>query len=196
MGTNTGEYNNQENHKNRKIIKQHKNETNKYKNNKNNKGVTFDIDSQDIGIDNRCSACISHDKNDFLQETIKKTNKQIVGFGGMRHGNISQGTIIWNIADDNGKQHEFKINNAYLVPEGGVRLLSPQNWAKEYKSKTGKGEWEITDDSQIQLIWENGKYTRTARLTNGSNIGNITTYEGYKTHRSKLKEMSIKEDNT
>ena len=81
------------------------------------------------------------------------------------------------------------------MPEGGVRLLSPHQWAKEYKNITRKGAWEITDDSKIQLIWYNGKYTRTARLTNGSNIGNITTYEGYNTHESRLKAMTIEEVN-
>ena len=114
----------------------------------------------------------------------------------MRHGNISQGTIIWNISDDNGKTHEFMINNSYLVPNGGVRLLIPQHWAREYKNKTGQGEWEMTDDSQITLIWGNGKYTRTTRLTNGSNIGNICTQEGYNTYETRLKAMQIKEDNT
>ena len=113
----------------------------------------------------------------------------------MRHGNISQVTIIWNIEDDNGKQHEFKINNTYLVPHGGVRLLRPQHWEREYKNKTGQGAWEITDDSQIKLIWENGKYTRTAILTNGSNIGNINTYEGYNTYEARLKAMTVEEDN-
>ena len=38
---------------------------------------SFDIDSNIIGIDNRCSACISHDKKDFIDSTVKLTNKQI-----------------------------------------------------------------------------------------------------------------------
>jgi len=77
----------------------------------------FDIDSKTIGIDNRCSACISHDKEDFIQESIKEKNKQIIGFGGKKHGNINQGTIKWNIKDDEGCTHQFIIENSYLVPE-------------------------------------------------------------------------------
>ena len=40
---------------------------------------TFDTDSRPIGIDNRCSACISHKKEDFVGE-LKSTKKTIRGF--------------------------------------------------------------------------------------------------------------------
>ena len=117
----------------------------------------FDIYSKVIGIDNRCSACISHDKGDFIQDSITKTSKQIIGFGGNRHRNVMQGTIRWNIMDDEGETHEFIINNSYLVPEGGTRLLSPQHWEKEYKKQTGNQAYESTTEDEIILHWNNGK---------------------------------------
>ena len=96
------------------------------------------------------------------------------------------------ISDDNVKEHRFKINNVYLVPKVGVRLLIPKHWEKEYKKRTGRGEQEIKDDENIKICWEYGKYTRTTKLTNGRNIGNITTYEGYNKHNTLMKALSIK----
>ena len=54
----------------------------------------FDTDSMPIGIDNRCSACISHDIRDFVG-TLQECNRTIKGFGGWKnlhstnHGNSS-----------------------------------------------------------------------------------------------------------
>jgi hypothetical protein len=41
----------------------------------------FDTDSSTVGIDNRCSGCISHINEDFVGE-LKKTDRVIKGFGG------------------------------------------------------------------------------------------------------------------
>jgi len=43
--------------------------------------VCFDTDSRSIGIDNRCSACISHDIADFV-DTPRPIPGTIKGFGG------------------------------------------------------------------------------------------------------------------
>ena len=47
----------------------------------------FDLDSYEIGIDNRCSAYISCDIKDF-QGPLIKTNQTIKGFGGTRITNV------------------------------------------------------------------------------------------------------------
>ncbi len=43
--------------------------------------VCFDTDSRSIGIDNRCSACISHNIADFV-DTPRPISGSIKGFGG------------------------------------------------------------------------------------------------------------------
>ena len=53
----------------------------------------FDSDSDKVGIYNRCSACISHDKNDF-EGPVTKVNQSIKGFGGERVTNVYKGTIV------------------------------------------------------------------------------------------------------
>ena len=53
----------------------------------------FDVDANAIGIDNRCSACISHDINDFVGN-VTKTNRRIKCFGGETMSNVYSGTIV------------------------------------------------------------------------------------------------------
>ena len=90
------------------------------------RNVTFDSDSESIGIDNRCLACISHKIDDFIGDpSISK--RTIKGFGGTRMGNVMVGTIQWDWSDDEGKIHRFRIPKSYYVPDGGVRLMSPHH---------------------------------------------------------------------
>ena len=49
--------------------------------NKYPRGVYFDTDSVEVGIDNQCSACISYKAEAFLGE-LKPTVRTIKGFGG------------------------------------------------------------------------------------------------------------------
>jgi hypothetical protein len=55
--------------------------------------VRFDTDSASIGIDNRCSACISHCRDDFEPDSLKKCNRIVKGFGGTRVTNVQIGTL-------------------------------------------------------------------------------------------------------
>ncbi len=72
---------------------------------------------------------MSHRIEDFVDEPIP-TNQVVRGFAGSRTGNVMKGTIQWKWEDDEGKVHKFLIPNYYYVPDGGVRLLSPQHWIR------------------------------------------------------------------
>ena len=69
-----------------------------------------------------------------------------------------KGTISWKWSDDWGRIHEFKIPNSYYVPDGGVRLLSPQYWAqtqqKLHKEKGTKYGCDTSHDV-VRLYWGN-----------------------------------------
>ena len=56
--------------------------------------TTFDTDSYEIGVDNRCPVCISHDPTDFIGKLID-SERTIMGFGGTRTTNIKRGTLLW-----------------------------------------------------------------------------------------------------
>ena len=91
--------------------------------------VKFDTDAKPIGVDNRCSACISPYVEDFIRP-LEDTNKTIKGFAGAQTNNPKTGTLRWQWLDDKGRMHPFEIPNSYYVPECEQRLLSPQHWAQ------------------------------------------------------------------
>jgi hypothetical protein len=91
--------------------------------------TSFDTDSAPIGIDNRCTGCISHRIEDF-EGPLQESNRAIKGFGRTRTTNVKIGTIVWRWNDDQGKHHKFVIPKSFYVPQGNVRLLSPQHWVQ------------------------------------------------------------------
>jgi hypothetical protein len=70
--------------------------------------VRFDSDSHLVGIDNRCSKCISPDPLDFVGK-VENTSTSITGFGGSRVIGIKRGTLRWHWEDDTGQVHQFNI---------------------------------------------------------------------------------------
>ena len=55
----------------------------------------FDTDSHLVGIDNRCSGCITHVRSD-IPGALKECNRTIKGYGGVRHFKVWTGTIYWS----------------------------------------------------------------------------------------------------
>ena len=45
--------------------------------------------------------------------------------------NVWQGTIHWKWDDDEGITHDMIIPHSYYIPDGKVRLISPQRWAQQ-----------------------------------------------------------------
>jgi hypothetical protein len=84
----------------------------------------FDTDATEVGIDNRATACMSDNIADFVGPLVA-TNRVVKGFAGHRTSNVQRGTIEWRWADDG----THRIPNSFYVPDGKVRLLSPQHWA-------------------------------------------------------------------
>ena len=75
--------------------------------------IAFDTDSGPIGIDNRCTACISHRIEDFEGQLVD-SNRSIKGFGGTRTKNVKMGTIKWKWLDDAGMEYKFRIPKVIL----------------------------------------------------------------------------------
>ena len=91
--------------------------------------IRFDTDSRRIGVDNRCTACIS-DKRHHFTGPLTPIKRTIKGFGGATTMDIWIGTIQWNWLDEHGRKHQFAIPNSFYIPSGKVCLLSPQHWAQ------------------------------------------------------------------
>jgi hypothetical protein len=95
----------------------------------------FNTDATTIGVDNRCTTCISDKKEHFVGNFIAG-RKVIKGFHGGKTTKVMSGTIQWKWLDSNGLEHEFKIPGSYYIPDGKCRLLSPQHWVQEQKKAT------------------------------------------------------------
>ena len=144
------------------------------------RSIHFDTDSEHVGIDNRCSACISHKIEDFIGSP-NQTKRTIKGFGGARINNIMKGTIKWKWSDDQGKIHEFKIPNSYYVPEGGVRLLSPQHWAQEQRKVNKRKDIVYgcnTMHHSSTLYWNDGDKL-TVPIDPSNNVATFTLAPGF-----------------
>ena len=140
--------------------------------------VNFDTDSHAIGLDNRCSACISNRIEDF-DGPVTKTNKTIKAFAGGRVSNVYTGTIVWKWMSDEGKRFKFHIPHSYYVPDGGCRLLSPQHWAKtQHKvASAGTSFGETTLQDKSVLFW--GENKLTIPLGNDDSVATFTTAPGF-----------------
>jgi len=131
----------------------------------------FDTDSGPVGIDNRCSACISNCIEDFI-DTPRQSSRVIKGFGGTTTTQVQLGTIQWKWEDDNGMVHDHTIPNSYFVPEGGIHLLSPQHWMQSTMSNKEKQRHSsqcITYHDHVVLMWKD-KYQLTIPL-DARNVG-------------------------
>ena len=161
--------------------------------------TTFDSDSSMIGIDNRCSACMSHVIEDFTGQ-MRECNKSIKGFGGSKVYNVKIGTIIWRWEDDEGKIHKFTIPNLYYVPDGNVRLLSPQHWAKtqylSIKMNERYGTMSQTTDKNITLFWNKKKNKLTVPLSKESNVGSFHLAPGFNKFMAFCSKADMDNDET
>ena len=144
------------------------------------RGVIFDLDSKPIGVDNRCSACISHRTEDFIGE-LHDCKRTIKAFGGTKRFNIKIGTLRWTWEDDDGRIHAFTIPKSYYVPGGNVRLLSPQHWAKHQPDcKPLSSPRSITTHDSVTLEWGQRQFKRTIPLDKDTNVATFRLAPGYK----------------
>jgi len=160
----------------------------------------FDVDSRLIGVDNRCSVCLSGYIEDF-EEPPKPTNKVIKGFNGKFTGGIMEGTMVTPIEDDGGQVHYFKTPGSMFVPGLKNRLLSPQHWAKHAKRqarRSGQHKYhagEFTDDINCVLRWgSEGQFTRTIPLDRNTNVATFTTAAGLDAYMAFCEEHQIIDD--
>ena len=90
---------------------------------------TFDSDAQSLMLDDGASACITNDKEDFI-EPPKRVDRKVKGIKG--HANAThRGMIKWHIEDDQGLVQVMIIRGAYLIPNATTCTLSPQHLAQQ-----------------------------------------------------------------
>jgi hypothetical protein len=158
--------------------------------------VIFDTDLVPVGVDNRCTGCISNRIEDFEGPMIE-SNRAIKGFGGSRTTGIMIGTLAWRWMDNAGREHKFLIPKSFHVKGGNVRLLSPQHWAETQKgTKPIQGTGSETDARQVTLFWNQRKNKLTILLGKSDNVATFLSAAGYQKCSAFLAEadMSIEEE--
>ena len=156
----------------------------------------FDSDSGAVGIDSRCSACISDRKEDF-GNTLRPCNKVVKVFGGALVKNVMTGTITWNVEDNSGRSHTFSIPGSYYVPDGQVRLMSPQHWAKvkpDHKPRPN-GTRCVTNDDSMELQWAQRKHKLTVQIDPAINVATFYLAPGYSAFQAFCAEADLEDDN-
>jgi hypothetical protein len=157
--------------------------------------LTFDTDSRSIKVDNCSSSSISSYLDDFFG-TPTPSNLQVRGIGGTA-SNISTGTIVWRIKDDEGVTHNIKLPKSLYIPEAPTCLLSPQHWAQTAQDHKPlwDGTWCTTYTDRIILYWGQQKYRRTILLDLSSgNMGSIYSVSGYTKYQAFCSELGSTED--
>ena len=156
--------------------------------------IKFNTNAKPIGVDNRCSTCISPYVEDFIGP-LQDTNKTIKGFTGAQTHNPKTGTLCWQWLDDKGRMHTFKIPNSYYVPECEQRLLSPQHWAQTRSASNRATTHCITLVLNVYLRWTKGDeiYELTLPLNKrGSNVGTLYSHPGYNKYNLFCQAANIK----
>ena len=136
----------------------------------------MDTDSFAVGVDSYASRCISPFISDFIKDSLRPliNNKSVKPFGQGSGLNIAMiGTLQWRFQDDEGVTHTFKIKNSLLVPDGSMRLLSPQHFASNCEGN----DVTIANTKAIQywnrniLTWGlEGQYKKTIYNSRTSNV--------------------------
>ena len=115
-------------------------------------GKQFDSDSQALMLDDGASACITNNKNDFI-EPPKRMDHKVKGIKG--HAKAThRGTIKRHLEDNNRLVHVMVITGAYFIPEAATRILSLQHLAQQADDHypSGKGTGALTTSKNIMLF--------------------------------------------
>jgi hypothetical protein len=124
----------------------------------------FDTDSCcKVAIDNCTSECFTNDINDFI------TRNRVTG---TVHGIGKQ----WEIIDNQGRRHTFKIHNVVLNTNLPFRLLAPHVLAQQRQDLEGAGC--TTLGNYCEFFWDNRQYKRCIPF-DASNIASMYSAPGY-----------------
>ena len=97
----------------------------------------FESDSVEMLVDNGASRTIWNRKRDLKNyRTLSKEEVHIIGLSGTE---IPEGVgeIDLRLIDDEGKEHEFEVLEAYYYPNAPICLFSPQTWAQQRRTYNG-----------------------------------------------------------
>ena len=104
-----------------------------------------------IDIDNHASGCISKDIDHFITALTPTPQSYLRGI--REEPNVKgEGTLVWNIIDDQGRSHKINIKNYLYIPNLLSHLASPQYWdkqANDYYPSPNRTWWATYEKSYV-----------------------------------------------
>jgi hypothetical protein len=126
-----------------------------------------------------------------LKTSTVHSRTQIGRFGDLQEPAMqtsrSEPSSGWTILDNVGKPHTNILPGYQYVPEGGVHLLSPQQWAQVAWDTYPKprGTRCITYNDSIVLEWHQRSSKKTVPINSkSSNVGTIKLAPGFERYNA------------
>jgi len=89
-----------------------------------------------IVVDSGASFCYTFDRRDFIEGTYRDIDNLLVRGIAKELNAIGKGRVRWYVLNDKGEKVAIEME-AYLLPSLPIRLLSPQQLARQYPSTRG-----------------------------------------------------------
>ena len=157
----------------------------------------FDIDSYMIGIDNHASRCISNDIDHCITAFTPTPCSYLRGITGDLKVK-GEGTLVWNIDNEQGSCHKIKIKNCVYVLGLPSCLASPQHCADQADDNYPRpdGTWCITYAKNCVLQWDQRKYTRTIPMDGNTNSPKLYSTPGCNKYSLTVAELELLAQNS
>ena len=138
--------------------------------------VTFDTNSEPMGVKNRFTGCISNRIEDFEGPMFKSDRSKKIGSS---TAGIIIGTLAWKWMDYDRKEHTLLISESFNIKVENARLLSTQHWSKTQKyGKPTQGTGSETDARKVTLLWNQKENKLTIPVVNSNNVATFLSAPG------------------
>eukprot|EP00804_Cyclotella_cryptica_P006349 CCRYP_010170-RA/>CCRYP_010170-RA protein AED:0.80 eAED:0.80 QI:0/-1/0/1/-1/1/1/0/108 len=88
------------------------------------KTVYFDTDTDFVICDNSANRHIYNNKKMFTQYCNLTDARNVATIGGKNSKPTGIGIVNWSWQDDNGRTHQYKLQDVYYFPQSPVNILS------------------------------------------------------------------------
>ena len=101
--------------------------------------MSFDTDLATIVCDNSANVHVCNSKSMFVGELRPVPNTKVATIGGKGHAASGVGTVKWIWSDEDGKAHEYLIEDCLFFPQSPINILSVTSFAKQLGDEEGTG---------------------------------------------------------
>ena len=101
--------------------------------------VSFDSDSKSAVCDNSANVHVCNQKGMYVGELRPIKSHKVATIGGKGHSPEGIGTVKWSWNDDDGRKHEYLVEDVLFFPQSPINILSVTEFAKQLQDKEGTG---------------------------------------------------------